>query len=104
MITAIIFLCLLIGLIKWLKTDREYKKTQINSMNRGPQQDEEEPNDTEYTVRIRRDKKLNRVQWNGDGDWLYWEDYREPGYIPQTYEYSHKKRDGVDYLVVIEES
>jgi hypothetical protein len=103
MITAIIIICVLIAILRWIKTDRKYKEAQVKAMT--PEQPKEpERDDTEYTIKIPKDKKLNRVQWYGSGTWKYWEDDRPAGYQAQTFEYSHQKRDGVDYLTVIEES
>lgn len=100
MITAILILCVIIALIKWIKADRKYKEAKIKAMDTpGPV-----PNDTTRTVRIKKRKKLNRIQWMGDGRWKYWVEDRPDGYIPQTYEYDHKKPDGVDYLVIVEDS
>ena len=103
MITALIILCILVGFYRWLKADRKYKQARTKALKK-PDKPAHEPDDTEYTVRIKKYKKLNRVQWMGSGSWKYWEEDRPEGYIPQTYEYNHQKRDGIDYLVVIEES
>jgi hypothetical protein len=102
MITCIIFICVLIAAFKWIKADRKYKEAQVKAMEEKPE--EPEFDDTEYTIKIPKDKKLNRVQWYGSGSWKYWEDDRPAGYKAQTYEYTHQKRDGIDYLTVIEES
>ena len=103
MITALVFLCVLIAIYRWLKADRKYKQARTKALKK-PDKPAHEPDDTEYTVRIKKHQKLNRVQWIGSGRWKYWEEVRPMGYIPQTYEFKHEKRDGTDYLIVVEDS
>ena len=103
MITFLIIVFAAIAIIRWVNSDRKYKEAQTRAMT--PQKKEEpEVDDTEYTVHIAKDKKLDRVQWIGDGTWKYWDVDRPSDYKAQTYEYNHKKRNGVDYLIVIEDS